>query len=330
MSFKGENRQYDHAVSWSMFWQYMAVFSIIVGVCHFNSMILMPRLFKRKRYILYVVSLILLIIIGGVSAVGLRDVFLNLGAETQIEWGYKRNEYTSYFLHIVLSEFLLLLLTSFFYIMQEFINLQDTTIRLKEIEKENTQAQLQELKAQINPHFLFNTLNNLYSHSLEQSPKTPDMILKISDLMSYILYECKEDKVPLNNELSFIRNYVELEKLRYEDQIDIDFTITGNDTDIKIAPLLFIPFIENAFKHGGNTGGNHIFVKIDIEVKSNSISFYICNSAGETDNNNTSKGIGIKNVKKRLELLYSKAYSLELADKDNMFYVKLTLFENGN
>ena len=330
ISFSGESWQYGRNISWSMFVQFMCALFIMAGVCYFNTLVLIPQFFKKKKYIRYIVFLILLVFAGGVSIVALRNVLINLGIEIPPYWKFKSNDYVNYLLHITISEFLLILLTSFFYIAEELIKLQNTAIKLKDIEKEKIRAQLQELKAQINPHFLFNTLNNIYSHSLIQSLKTPEMILKVSDLMSYILYECNEDKVFVENELNFIRNYVDLEKLRYEDQIDISLTIEDSDKEKRIAPLLFIPFVENAFKHGGNIGKENIFIKINIRVDSEKISLFVCNSTGGDINAKNDKGIGIDNVKKRLNLLYENAYLLEFEHKPDLFFVKLELFEHGN
>lgn len=329
VSFSGESLQYGPDIPWRMLSQFAGVFLIIASVSYLNTLILIPRFFKRKRYILYFTFLVLAILAGGALALVLRNTFLSLGLEAPSDWKFGEGDHVNYFLHIVLGESLLVLLTTFFYVTEELIKLQDVTIRLKDAEKEKIQAQLQELKAQVNPHFLFNTLNNIYSHSLVQSPKTPEMILKMSDLMSYILYECNEDKVPVINELAFIRNYVDLEKLRYEDQIDIRFSVEELSKGKKIAPLIFIPFVENAFKHGGNRGSENKFVEIEIRVESEKISLNVRNSISERMDNRE-KGIGLENVKKRLDLLYNQAYSLGFNNNPDIFSVQLEIFEYGD
>jgi len=210
--------------------------------------------------------------------------------------------------------------------------MQGITIKIQEIEREKVQSELQALKAQINPHFLFNTLNNIYSHSLEQSPQTPEMILKLSSLMSYILYDCHEDYVPLTNELEFIHNYIELEKLRFEDFIDVQLTIDNQCDTCKIVPLLLIPFVENAFKHGGSRGRNKRYIFVDIFVNNREIRCIVKNSIDQTTilPNSKESGIGIENVKKRLELLYQNRHTLYITNNQPEFFqIELIITHNG-
>ena len=172
-------------------------------------------------------------------------------------------------------------------------------------EKEKAAAQLQVLKAQLHPHFLFNTLNNIYAFALEGSPKTPQMILKLSSLLSYILYECRTDEVLLEKEVEVMKHYIDLEKERYGDKIDISVNIEGDIQDKYITPLLILPFLENAFKHGTSEQLERPWMSADITVKRHTLTCKIVNSKNEVTPFRT-EGVGISNVKKRLDLLYAR------------------------
>ncbi|MEO6868865.1 MAG: histidine kinase [Ginsengibacter sp.] len=195
---------------------------------------------------------------------------------------------------------------------------------LAAVMQEKTTAQLQLLKAQLHPHFLFNTLNNIYSFALENSHKTPQMILKLSSLLSYMLYDCKGDEVMLEKELEVMKNYIDLEKERYGEKIDISVNIEGDIRDKYITPLLILPFLENAFKHGTSQQLDRPWMSVDIIGKGNSLMFKVSNSKNEyipfREN-----GVGINNVKKRLELLYPGKYDLKINDEGEFFVVSLLI-----
>ena len=192
-------------------------------------------------------------------------------------------------------------------------------------EQEKITAELQLLKAQLHPHFLFNTLNNIYSFSLESSPKTPDLILKLSSLLSYMLYDCREDEVPLEKELEIMRNYIGLEKERYGNLIDISWNVEGNIEDKYIAPLMLLPFLENAFKHGASEQLEKPWLSVDIAMKQQTLKCKIVNSKNENSSFH-SNGIGIENVKKRLAFLYPEKHELRLSDEGDFFMVALTIY----
>jgi LytS/YehU family sensor histidine kinase len=191
-------------------------------------------------------------------------------------------------------------------------------------EKEKVTAELQLLKAQIHPHFLFNTLNNIYSFSIESSPKTPELILKLSALLSYMLYDCKTDEVPLEKEIEIMKNYIDLERERYGNKIEISVNVEGDIKDKYIAPLLILPFLENAFKHGTSEQLDKPWLSLDISVRQAMLRCKIVNSKNEfvpvSEN-----GIGINNVHKRLYYLYPGKHELKLTDEGNFFVVSLSL-----
>jgi two-component system, LytTR family, sensor histidine kinase AlgZ len=191
-------------------------------------------------------------------------------------------------------------------------------------EKEKVTAELQLLKAQIHPHFLFNTLNNIYSFSLEASPKTPELILKLSSLLSYMLYDCKADQVLLEKEIEVMKDYADLERERYGNKIEISWQVEGEIEGKYIAPLLLLPILENAFKHGTSEQLEKPWLSFDLVIKQESMKCKVVNSKNEfvpVSNH----GIGIENVKKRLHFLYPGKYELKLNDEGDFFVVSLLL-----
>jgi two-component system LytT family sensor kinase len=190
---------------------------------------------------------------------------------------------------------------------------------------EKLEAELKFLKTQIHPHFLFNTLNNLYALTLKKSDKAPEMVLKLSELINYMLYECKSDEVQLNKEIKFIRNYTDIEKMRYGDKLDVDLRVTGDANDRKIAPLILLPFVENAFKHGASENLLQSWVKVSVDSHADHIVIKVENSKAGDSIQNGSEGIGIQNVKRRLTLLYPERHELKIINGEETFLVVLSI-----
>ncbi len=191
-------------------------------------------------------------------------------------------------------------------------------------------AELKLLKAQLNPHFLFNTLNNLYGLSVIKSDKLPGLMLTLSDLLRYNLYDTQETLVPLEKEIQYLENYISLEKIRLESSTDIQFTVNGDTTSKEIAPMLLIVFVENAFKHLDASKDKRSNVHVTIEATEKEMNFtcsntYVKNTL-ETENLETGKsGIGLQNAKKRLDLIYPDKHRLKISENEEKFVVKLTL-----
>ncbi|HZW69881.1 MAG TPA: histidine kinase [Hanamia sp.] len=209
----------------------------------------------------------------------------------------------------------------------KFFKLWNAELRQKQFaEKEKINAELELLKAQLHPHFLFNTLNNLYSLVYEKSDRAPKMLMRLSGLLSYVLYECKADEVLLSKEVSIIKDYVALEKERYGERLDVSLNFSGDIDNKMVAPMLFQPFIENAFKHGTSEQLGKVWMSIDLSVKENQLYFKIINSC---DNHAAAileqHGVGIGNVKKRLELLYADNFQLQNGVEDNVYIVSLSV-----
>lgn len=198
----------------------------------------------------------------------------------------------------------------------------------KDLETQRMQSEIKFLKSQINPHFLFNTLNSLYALTLKKSDKAPEIVIKLSEMMRYMLYECNERRVPLYKEVNYVQNYLDLEKLRQSGEAEILFEVEGNISDQLIAPLIFIPFLENSFKHGINHQLGDGYVNVKMKVLDNKLLMRIVNSKPATPPmpvDKTSGGIGLVNVERRLNLLYLNQYKLDILDEPKEHIVELSL-----
>jgi LytS/YehU family sensor histidine kinase len=191
--------------------------------------------------------------------------------------------------------------------------------------EEKLQAELKFLKTQIHPHFLFNTLNNLYALTLKKSDKAPETVLKLSELINYMLYECRSDEVALSKEIKFIRNYIDIEKMRYGDKLDVDLRITGDVGDRMIAPLILLPFVENCFKHGASENLQQSWVKVTIDSHPDHVVIKVENSKSGEDGAKREEGIGITNVKRRLDLLYPDKHELKIMNGEETYLVILSI-----
>ena len=188
---------------------------------------------------------------------------------------------------------------------------------MKSLKAEKMEIELALLKSQINPHFFFNTLNNLYGLAVEKSDKAPEMILKLSDMMRYTIYEGKEKSVFLKDEISYLENFIELHKIRFQKKVDIKFDKQVDDT-IEIAPLLLIILLENAFKHGVESMTEDAYIHINLKTDAKKLFFSVENNFDPQKESGT-KGIGLENLKQRLELIYPKQYSYFESIVENVY-----------
>ncbi len=202
---------------------------------------------------------------------------------------------------------------------------QNNIRQISKLEKEKVNTELDFLKTQINPHFLFNTLNNVYIQTRIEPKKASEMILKLSDLLRYQLYECSNDKVMLKSEVEYLQNYVSLQEMRITN-IDIKFEQKGSFKGLMIYPFMFIPFLENSFKHGVSSKGVENFIHINVDIVEKYVIFAVKNSKNDTiQQNSKSGGIGLTNIKRRLDLLYDGKYELKIDNRDNYFNVELKI-----
>ncbi|HEX3024539.1 MAG TPA: sensor histidine kinase [Chitinophagaceae bacterium] len=206
--------------------------------------------------------------------------------------------------------------------MQEWKKIEDNK---EQIEREKINTELSFLKSQINPHFFFNTLNNIYSLAITESKDTASAVMKLSSIMRYVLTDTQNNKVPLQSEVDFITNYIDLQLVRLTDKVKVDFLTGGVLENKQIAPLLFIPFIENAFKYGISTKDESA-IEIKLVAKNEAVHFSVINTIVKSGNIiKDTTGIGINNVKRRLELLYQHKHKLTTAENNNQFIVHLDI-----
>jgi two-component system, LytTR family, sensor kinase len=211
----------------------------------------------------------------------------------------------------------------FGFMVKIFIDYLETEQSKQQIMTEKNTIELAFLKSQINPHFLFNTLNNLYGLSLSEPEKTPDAIIKLSDMMRYMLYESNAEQVPLKQEIAYLKNYIELQKLRYDGTTYIHFEVQGQDSGQQIAPLLLIAFVENAFKHGEVFDAQHP-LSMSLVFDEKNVIFEVKNKIHHKNKDEVG-GFGVKNVERRLELLYPKKHKLLVEQHKDIFEAHLEI-----
>ncbi|RYY67132.1 MAG: hypothetical protein EOO13_14930 [Chitinophagaceae bacterium] len=197
--------------------------------------------------------------------------------------------------------------------------------RNQRIEKEKLTMELDMLKAQVHPHFLFNTLNNLYALTLSKSDKAPLAVSNLADLLRYMLYECNEREVPLDKEITVLNKYMELEKLRYGNRIELSFSCTGDTRRLRIAPLILLPFVENSFKHGVSEQLEKCWVNLHLHAEGDHFSFNLSNSRSHELPQSASGGIGLQNIRKRLDLMYPGQYTMTINEEAEIYAVKLQM-----
>ena len=196
--------------------------------------------------------------------------------------------------------------------------------RIQQLMKENIAAQLQILRAQVHPHFLFNTLNNIFSQTQTESPKGSKMIMGLSDTLRYILYEGQKPLVPLKQELTMLNEYINLEKIRYGNKMDVHVSMPDKTDDLYIAPLLLLPFIENCFKHGTGNRLQNPWVNLTVEMMDTRLEMKLMNGKTQLSGNDEGKrGMGIRKVRQRLDLLYKDKYDLQVTEDEEVFIVDL-------
>ncbi|KAA2243782.1 histidine kinase [Chitinophaga agrisoli] len=222
------------------------------------------------------------------------------------------------------SMYLIVALYAMFYFLRAWYEQQRATQQLL---KDKAEAQLELLKSQVQPHFIFNTLNNIYSYAMQNNQQTAELIYRLSALLSYMLYDSRQTTIALSKELEYINNYIELEKIRYGKRLDVSFNIFDPVDHFKIPPLLLLPLVENSFKHGVSSNLKDCWIRMDISLKDEWLSVKIENSYEERDyaHNGHKNGIGLENVKKRLEILYQGKHEFRCIQEGDSFLTILKL-----
>ncbi|GAB5553438.1 MAG: sensor histidine kinase [Saprospiraceae bacterium] len=298
---------------------YGTLFNLFIFYLH--SDYLLPKLLKHKRWPEYLFLTLGLLLISSVAESGLDHIFLRY-YPLQYPIGFSELLENNLAIH---GLFFLFFSFLFRFSQDWFIHERQQQI----LKAEKLSAELSYLKAQINPHFLFNTLNNLFASAHQsQDDKTANGIAKLAHMMRYMLEESEEERVPLANEIQHLKHYMDLQNLRFsaEDSVVIDFTHSGNLTDLQIPPLLLIPFVENAYKHGVRLEKDS-FIQIYLEAKKDQLLFSVKNSWHDQKVQviNAEGGIGLQNVRKRLELLYPDRHQLKISQINHCFEVELNL-----
>ncbi len=286
--------------------------------------ILVPKLLYKDRKKLFFLLVILMIIISYLLF-SVYIIFYVKQKSNHIAYHDFIKRATN--LSNYISSFVALLVPAVILMFFNYYKKEKETAKLLDQKKTN---ELNALKNQLNPHFLFNTLNNLYILALKKSDRTPEVIAKLSEILDYILYRCKDDFVPLKNEVSLLHNYIALEKVRYGKRVGITFNETI-ESDAEIAPLLLLTFLENSFKHGVSQEINTAKIDIAIKGDSNEINFYIKNTKPSNSINislEDRESIGLQNIKKQLDLLYQNQYTLDITNSTNTYIVALKIIPN--
>lgn len=301
---------------------YTAIFLIApVFAVYINFYILIPYFFQKRKYLVYIIFLTVLVVVS----VGIHSFSFNVLTDLI----FKDYYIISYVDTWQISRTLIIFLgiTTLAHLSQSWFQLYESKARLQEVEKEKALYQLESLRAQINPHFLFNSLNSIYSLALRKSTETPGIILKLSDVLRYVIYDSNQDRVDMEKELDFIANYIDLQKLRTHISDKINYSVKGSAAGIKIAPLIFIVFIENAFKHGFQGDVENQFINIIINITGEYVEFISENNAGKANKVEPvdAKGIGLENVKKRLEIMYPGKYTLAIRNDPEKYSIRLKL-----
>lgn len=292
-----------------VFFMNYLVAALIIGY------VLLPRFIYRKKYTSFLVYFFLLIAVV---------ILIEEGVLERIFFSDTKGQNFSALIYNLLDVLPPVIILSGFKLAW------DATVKQRQLEELHLRAQeseLQFLKSQINPHFLFNNLNNMYAYSLESSPKTPEIILALSSILRYMLYECHAKYVPLIKEVENLNDFIELQKLQIEGRGKVEFKVDNSSSGFHIAPLILLVFVENAFKHSSSSQTNSILIDVELRVGENGKLIFTCvNSFNEQSNlDSLSKGIGLENVRKRLEIIYPNLHELKISQSNNLYEVILTI-----
>ncbi len=290
---------------------------MVIG--YLNYFVFLPRLLRNQNVSQYLLTFLpVFAVLSYLFLKGKQAVLAYyLGPD---DWMYS----SRFGVNVLMSVFFAVVCVGLLRFVEDYFELE---ARRKELENQQLTSELQFLRAQVNPHFLFNTLNNLYYLAVNQSSRTPEVIAKLSGMMRYMIYESNHEKVPLDREIEYIENYLSLERLRLEDNVPITFEVDGQTAGVRIAPLILITFLENAFKHGVSSSATAPWITVHLAIDHSELVYRVANgklSEGSKVLQNKS-GIGLQNVKRRLELTYPDRHYLRIADTDERYEVVLKL-----
>jgi len=290
---------------------------LFIMVFYGNLLVLIPLFYEKKHYVTYILASFGLLFLFFTLRVLIRDHIIGSPQTVLMTERPLQSEF------MIVTSFIFVFGLSIFYKLA--INHLNAAERNREILRQRDEAELRMLKAQVNPHFLFNTLNNLYSLAYTRSEKTAGAIMSLSEIMRYLIYEAGASLVPVEREIRFLTNYVELEKLRIEDSSKVKLKIINPPEDHLIAPLIFIPFIENAFKHSGIDTDPEGFIQIFLDFHDNYIHLCCENTLASGLPKTSGGGTGLANARSRLELMYHGKYDLRIGQNHLIYVVNLQI-----
>jgi LytS/YehU family sensor histidine kinase len=286
-----------------------------------NIFYLIPKLILRKRYKTYIGVIIVILVLVYIIRTGLNYTFVTkeLWPEAEVPTSFFD---VDHIIAVILGElYVISFVLSIKFLVDWFLEKR----RNEDLAKLQMNTELKYLRTQIQPHFFFNTLNNLYALTLKKSDNAPRLVIKLSDMMQYILYEVKGSKASLLQEINHINNFIDIERLRFGDGVEAELDITGDIEDVYVPPLLFLSFVENCFKHG-KRGNEKIKVKMSFEIVNKGyLEFRLMNNFNPNLNQDKSNGIGIINAKRRLNLLFSKDFILDTFIKEDTYNLFLKI-----
>ncbi len=294
-------------------------FTIVIPV-YLNLRLLIPRLLSQNKYLAFSFAFI--------AVLALAVLFNYLFYSYIVDYIFPEYYFISYYELVDIAKFMLafMLLTTLLKLSKSWFFVSEARNKLALLETEKYLTELKALKSQINPHFMFNSLNNIYSLILSKSDKAPDAVIKLGNIMRYVIYDGNKDKVLLKDEIKILEEYIDLQNLRTKNAA-ITFTTDIQNDDVEISPLIFLPILENGFKHGikGDIKGS--FLDVHISYKNNTLSFKADNNKGVSERieKNEQKGIGLKNLKRRLELIYPERHEFLIFEEADRFVVDIQI-----
>ncbi|MCX6149084.1 MAG: histidine kinase [Ignavibacteriales bacterium] len=310
---------------------YCIYLPVLILAVYSNLYFIIPKYLLEKRYLLFYIFLFIsAAIFTLLQRAAAYFIIAPLLYPPQVMASYiKFGFFYPYYLTTQLIAIYSVVIVAAF--IKLFKNWLDKERTAQQLSKEKVETELMFLKSQIHPHFLFNVLNAIYALTLKKSDLAPEMVLKLSSLLDYMIYECNTECVPLCKEIKIINDYIELEKIRYGYKVKVQFKITGTTNGIYIAPLILFPLIENCFKHGINNEINNSWIDINMNASEDKLIFMVENSSSCTLKNETGDGetgIGLNNVKRRLDLLYYNKHQFRIEKKENSFAINLEIIFN--
>jgi two-component system, LytTR family, sensor kinase len=285
---------------------------------YITNYLLIPQLLYKKRYVLFGLAFFVLIIASSIFKMYIIGQVINSPALLSLSGNIKARIYDN-----VIPHFFLVLSGAAFKLMLDYTNMQKNMV---EMAKEKAEAELNFLKLQINPHFLFNSLNSVYFLIEKNNTGAREALHKFSEMLRYQLYEMNGATIPIEKEIRYLKDYVDLQKLRKDENYEVTFTCEPGVKGFSIEPLLLIPFVENAFKHISHQKNERNFIAIDLSITKDTFHFAVENSKEAIDKYTGERnGIGLANVKRRLELLYPQKYELHIEDENSIYRVDLKI-----